>query len=175
MIAGSLGLFFVIVALLAFQMRAGKDPAIGAGEPQLVASATTPRPRQVVVRRVIVTRIVEHRPARGSDARRGRRTRRPRSRRARRPGRAGRARRRRTRPADHAFVMTDLTFDCMGTEVRLIVADEATAAACREFLEDFEADLSRFRPDSELSRLNADPRVEVPASALLQRCGRGRA
>jgi thiamine biosynthesis lipoprotein len=64
--------------------------------------------------------------------------------------------------------MTDMTFDCMGTEVRLVVADEATAAACREFLEDFEADLSRFRPDSELSRFNGDPREEVPASALLR-------
>ncbi len=64
--------------------------------------------------------------------------------------------------------MTDVTFDCMGTDVRLIVADEATAAACREFLEDFEADLSRFRPDSELTRLNDDERDEVPASALLR-------
>jgi thiamine biosynthesis lipoprotein len=64
--------------------------------------------------------------------------------------------------------MTDTTFDCMGTEIRLVVADAATAAACREFLEDFEADLSRFREDSELSRLNADPRTEVPASALLR-------
>ena len=40
-IAGSLGLFFAIVALLAFQLRAGKDPAIGAGEPQLVAQASS--------------------------------------------------------------------------------------------------------------------------------------
>ena len=57
--------------------------------------------------------------------------------------------------------MTDLTFDCMGTDIRLLVADDATADACREFLEDFEADLSRFRPDSELSRLNAAPSREV--------------
>ncbi len=45
----------------------------------------------------------------------------------------------------------------MGTTVRLIVADEATALACQEFLEDFDAALSRFRPESELSRLNAEP------------------
>ena len=38
----------------------------------------------------------------------------------------------------------------------------------REFLEDFDADLSRFKPDSELSRLNASPRGEFPASALLR-------
>ncbi|WP_170178989.1 hypothetical protein [Solirubrobacter pauli] len=64
-VAASLGTFFVIVALLAFQMRAGADPAIGKGEPQLVAAAPQ-APRQVVVRRVIVTRIVEHRPRRGA-------------------------------------------------------------------------------------------------------------
>jgi 2-oxoglutarate dehydrogenase E2 component (dihydrolipoamide succinyltransferase) len=62
-IGGSFGLFFVITALLAFQMRAGADPAIGAGEPVQVAAAT-PAPRKVLVRRVIVTRIVEHRPRR---------------------------------------------------------------------------------------------------------------
>jgi len=64
--------------------------------------------------------------------------------------------------------MTDLSFDCMGTTVRLVVADEATALACREFLHDFDRELSRFRPDSELSRLNASPREEVGASALLR-------
>ena len=54
--------------------------------------------------------------------------------------------------------MTDHTFDCMGTDVRLSCADDATAAACRAFLERFEAALSRFRPDSELCRLNAATR-----------------
>jgi thiamine biosynthesis lipoprotein len=59
---------------------------------------------------------------------------------------------------------TDLTFDCMGTTVRLVTerADE-----CRAFLEDFDARLSRFRPESELCRLNADPREAVPVSGLL--------
>ena len=66
-IAGSAGLFFAIVALLAFQMRAGADPALGKGKPVVVAQAT-PAPRKVLVRRVVVTRIVEHRPRRGSAA-----------------------------------------------------------------------------------------------------------
>jgi FAD:protein FMN transferase len=60
--------------------------------------------------------------------------------------------------------MTELTFDCMGTTVRL-VADQADE--CRAFLEHFDATLSRFRPDSELSRLNADAREEVAVSGLL--------
>ncbi len=61
-------------------------------------------------------------------------------------------------------LMTDLTFDCMGTTVRLLTdqADE-----CRAFLEHFDATLSRFRPGSELCRLNADPRAEVEISSLL--------
>jgi hypothetical protein len=63
-IAGSFGLFFAITALLAFQMRRGADPALGAPQPQLAAAAPV-AVRQVLVRRVIVTRIVEHRPRRG--------------------------------------------------------------------------------------------------------------
>jgi FAD:protein FMN transferase len=62
--------------------------------------------------------------------------------------------------------MTDLTFDCMGTTVRLLVDDDA--AECRAFLERFDAALSRFRPESELCRLNASPDTEVPASRLLR-------
>lgn len=65
-IAASLGLFLAITALLAFQMRAGADPALGEGEPQLVAVAS-PAPRKVLIRRVIVTRIVEHRRADRAD------------------------------------------------------------------------------------------------------------
>jgi hypothetical protein len=59
-IAGSLGLFLAVTALLAFQLRAGADPALGAGEPQLVAAASVPR-KVVIRRREIVTRIIEHR------------------------------------------------------------------------------------------------------------------
>jgi thiamine biosynthesis lipoprotein len=65
----------------------------------------------------------------------------------------------------------DESFACMGTTVRLVIeghAAGAAAAAARRYLEDFDRRLSRFRPDSELSRLNADPRELVPASALLR-------
>jgi len=65
----------------------------------------------------------------------------------------------------------DATFHCMGCTFRLLVGGaDATAAAAtvRAQLEDFDARLSRFRPDSELSRLNADPRSVVPASPLLR-------
>ncbi len=61
--------------------------------------------------------------------------------------------------------MTDLTFDCMGTNVRLLVDD---ATECRAFLERFDAALSRFRPESELCRLNASTETEVAASPLLR-------
>ncbi len=64
--------------------------------------------------------------------------------------------------------MTDVTFECMGTHARLVVRDDATAAGCREFLEHFEATLSRFRADSELCRLNAAGASEVAASPLLR-------
>ncbi len=72
-IAGSLGLFLAITALLALQLRAGADPALGAGEPQVVAAAS-PAPRKVLIRRVIVTRIVEHRRDDGGSAPRRART-----------------------------------------------------------------------------------------------------
>ena len=46
MIAGSFGLFFAITALLAFQMRRGADPALGAPKPQVLAAAPVqPRAR----------------------------------------------------------------------------------------------------------------------------------
>jgi thiamine biosynthesis lipoprotein len=70
----------------------------------------------------------------------------------------------------------DSTFRAMGSEIRLILEDgaasqrelnELAAEACR-FIEDYEQRLSRFRPDSELCALNADPRREVPCSQLLR-------
>ena len=60
-IAGSLGLFLATAAGLAFQMRAGADPALG-GEPVVLAAG----PRPVIERRVVITRIVEHRPRGGA-------------------------------------------------------------------------------------------------------------
>jgi len=71
--------------------------------------------------------------------------------------------------------VADVSFRAMGARMRLIVESRdgqpsATSAArrSREFIEAFEAALSRFRPESELCALNRDPREEVPASPLLR-------
>ncbi len=71
----------------------------------------------------------------------------------------------------------DLTFDAMGSHVRLLIGEPgpgmppaaAAAEQGRRFVEDFDATLSRFKPDSELTRLNADGRERVPASELMRR------
>ncbi|HEY7255723.1 MAG TPA: FAD:protein FMN transferase [Solirubrobacterales bacterium] len=70
----------------------------------------------------------------------------------------------------------DLTFRAMGSHVRVLVGEPgpgmAPAAAAAEqaqrFVAEFDATLSRFKPDSELCALNADPRERVPASELLR-------
>jgi FAD:protein FMN transferase len=70
----------------------------------------------------------------------------------------------------------DVAFDAMGSQVRLLIgtADDDGGAAVaavdaeRRLVADFEATLSRFRPESELCALNADPRQVVPASELLR-------
>ena len=67
------------------------------------------------------------------------------------------------------------TFECFGGHcaVRVLDGDTAAAAAAvrraRAALLDAHRTLSRFDPDSELSRLNRDPRSVVPASPLLRR------
>jgi thiamine biosynthesis lipoprotein len=67
------------------------------------------------------------------------------------------------------------SFECFGGRcaVRVADRDEAGAAAvvphARQVLLEAHRTLSRFDPDSELSRLNRDPRPEVPASPLLRR------
>ena len=66
----------------------------------------------------------------------------------------------------------DVIFDSMGSEARLIVDTPARAAQARRFLERFEAELSRFRPDSDLCRLNADPSDAPAAAPLLRRAVR---
>lgn len=67
--------------------------------------------------------------------------------------------------------LADITFGCMGADVRIMVEGgpdpEAAAANARAWLEEFAARLSRFEPGSELTALNCDPRVSVPASPLL--------
>ena len=68
-----------------------------------------------------------------------------------------------------------IAFECFGSTVRLRAAHPDPGLA-RELLEhgrnaarEVHATLTRFSPDSELSRLNADPRSAVPASPLLRR------
>lgn len=71
----------------------------------------------------------------------------------------------------------DVTFDAMGCEVRLIIgppgpglrSPAAAAERAQQFVARFDRTLSRFRPDSELCALNADPRPVVPASDLMRR------
>jgi thiamine biosynthesis lipoprotein len=62
---------------------------------------------------------------------------------------------------------SDETFRCMGCDIRLMVDEGELPPEPRRFLEGFDRRLSRFHPDSDLSRLNADPRARVPASPLL--------
>jgi thiamine biosynthesis lipoprotein len=63
-------------------------------------------------------------------------------------------------------------FECFGGRVEVRAGGPGAAAALarsRARLLDAHRRLSRFDPESELSRLNRDPRTEVPASALLRR------
>jgi thiamine biosynthesis lipoprotein len=71
----------------------------------------------------------------------------------------------------------DYTFRAMGSEVRLLIGDPllpgsptALEAADREraFVWNFSDRLSRFRPDSDLSALNRNPRKCVAAAPLLR-------
>lgn len=71
----------------------------------------------------------------------------------------------------------EVSFEAMGTRVRLLIGEPGpqlppaalAAAEARSFVADFEATLSRFDRDSELSALNRDRRERVPASPLLRR------
>jgi thiamine biosynthesis lipoprotein len=70
----------------------------------------------------------------------------------------------------------DVVFDAMGSHVRFLIGEPgpgmapapAAAEGARKFIVEFDATLSRFKPDSELCRLNADRRERVPASELLR-------
>lgn len=64
--------------------------------------------------------------------------------------------------------LTELAFPAMGTSVRLLATPGAPLHKARCLIEDLEARLTRFDPDSELSMLNADPREAVPASRALR-------
>jgi FAD:protein FMN transferase len=60
------------------------------------------------------------------------------------------------------------SFECFGGRCDVEAAAVAAGGGRRTLL-DAHHTLSRFDPDSELSRLNRDPRPEVPASPLLRR------
>lgn len=70
----------------------------------------------------------------------------------------------------------DVIFDAMGSHVRLLIGEPgpgmapapAAAEQARQLIVEFDATLSRFKPESELCALNADPRERVPASELLR-------
>ena len=70
----------------------------------------------------------------------------------------------------------DVSFDAMGSRVRLLIGEpgpgivpaQEAAARARQFVTEFDAALSRFKPGSELCALNDDPRERVPASELLR-------
>lgn len=69
-----------------------------------------------------------------------------------------------------------LTFDCFGSSCTVIVTDasapaaaRAAAVAAREQLLGWHDQFSRFRADSELARLNADPRENVPVTPMMRR------
>jgi thiamine biosynthesis lipoprotein len=71
----------------------------------------------------------------------------------------------------------DYTFQAMGSDIRLLIGERLMRTAPapldaadreRDFVWDFGDRLSRFRPDSDLSALNRDPRRVVPAPLLLR-------
>ena len=71
----------------------------------------------------------------------------------------------------------DISFRSMGSDVRILIdtpllpgapSPGVAGARERDYVEDFARRLSRFRPQSELSVLNRDPRTRVPASPLLR-------
>jgi FAD:protein FMN transferase len=64
--------------------------------------------------------------------------------------------------------LRELAFPAMGTRVRLLGAPGAPLDAARELIESLGARLTRFDGESELCRLNADPREVVPASPELR-------
>jgi hypothetical protein len=51
------GAFALVLALLAVQVRAGRDSALGPGTP---VAAPAERPRRIVVRRIVRTTVITH-------------------------------------------------------------------------------------------------------------------
>lgn len=57
----TLALFLTVLALLVFQLRTGRDPALGATVAP--TSAPAPKKKRILIRKVIITRRVVHLPA----------------------------------------------------------------------------------------------------------------
>jgi hypothetical protein len=55
--AGSLAVFCVVFALLAFQLRAGRDPALSAASASVPAA---PPVRRVIQRRIVIRKVIIH-------------------------------------------------------------------------------------------------------------------
>ena len=64
--------------------------------------------------------------------------------------------------------MIQHTFEAMGTRIEAWCADRAAVDDLEGWFELVEEICSRFRPESELSRINASPLPEVTISPLLQ-------
>ena len=158
----SLAGFLVVLALLGSQLG-------------VVGHANADRPREVLVRRVYQTTVVErvpHSVAAGSSTGSSTVTQSVSGSHF-DPSVAA-------APGLHAYVISvevDYMFHSMGSEIRLQLgrpllpsapSPQQAAEREHEYVLDFAYRLSRFEPESELTALNRDPRTEVPASELLR-------
>ncbi len=182
----SLAVFMVLFEFLRSSCGPARTPALGAGP--ITASAPA-KPRPVLNRRIVKTRVVRL-PARTQTTSGGTTVRRPGDRerpgqlRA-RPGGPGPGRgpapppppppRLRWRRAHHELRRHQLPRHGLRRPPDRLRpppgAAEASAMVeeCRRFIADFNARLSRFRPDSELCALNSDPRGRYGLAAPARR------
>jgi thiamine biosynthesis lipoprotein len=73
-----------------------------------------------------------------------------------------------------SVVERSAAFACFGSQCTVLVTapeDDAAGAVarCRQQLLEWHEQFSRFQPDSEIKRLNDDPRTSVPVSPLMRR------
>src|SRR4051794_13299031 len=67
-----------------------------------------------------------------------------------------------------AVAESRMSFPCFGGRVTIVAATgQRELILLRVLLEDWHRRLTRFDPESELSRLNHDPREQVPASPIM--------
>jgi hypothetical protein len=62
-VAGSLALFLVVFALLVFQLRAGRDPALRA----VTAQVPAPPAKRILERRIVIRKVIVHVRPRADD------------------------------------------------------------------------------------------------------------